>query len=124
MSDIRDEIAARYAALAVRSQTLLLAKLGARLTLLARGETYDQHGGVADSARLRAFNEAQHRILGQLVRLLTADERRYPDDVFANVLVDQFEILQLDLAEISNALDRARDDRGAGNIRLAEAGDN
>jgi hypothetical protein len=121
MSDIRDQIAARYTALQGRSQILVLAKLADRLTLLAR-DTYDGQVGVTDGARLRAFNEAQNRVVAHLVRLLTGDEHRYPDDVFANVLVDQFDILQLDPDEILRMLDRARDDRGTSTIRLAEAG--
>ena len=52
--------------------------------------------GVADSTRLRAFNEAQNRIAAQLVRLLTADQNRYPDDVFASVLVDQLQMVGVD----------------------------
>jgi hypothetical protein len=94
-SDLRQRIAAQYAALDSRSQALLLVKLADWLTLMAR-DTYDQHGGVANSTRLRFFNEAQNRILAQLVLLLTADDRRYPDDVFANILVDQFQSLNLD----------------------------
>lgn len=122
MSDVRDQIASGYAALKDGDQIALLAKLADRLTLMAR-DTYDRQGGVADAARLRAFNEAQHRILAQLGRLLTADAQRYPDDVFANVLADQFGILRLDPAEILKMLDRVRDDRRSTGIRLAEAGD-
>ena len=92
MNDIRQRISSRYLALDRKEQMLMLAKLADRLTLMAR-DTYDLEGGVADNVRLRAFNEAQHRILAQLLGLLTADERRYPDDVFANILVDQFDIL-------------------------------
>jgi hypothetical protein len=70
------------------------------LSLMAR-DTCDREGGVADSARLRAASEAQNRILAQLARLLTADDRRCPSDVFANILVDQFWTLGLDAAGIS-----------------------
>ena len=100
-SEVRQQIAVQYAALDSRSQVLLLVKLADWLTLMAR-DTYDQHGGVTNSTRLRCFNEAQNRILAQLVRLLTADDRRYPDDVFANILVDQFEALNLDPGGIAN----------------------
>jgi hypothetical protein len=100
-SEVRQRIAAQYAALDSRSQVLLLVKLADRLTLMAR-DTYDQRSGVANGAKLRSFNEAQNRILAQLVRLLTADDRRYPDDVFANILVDQFETLNLDPGGITD----------------------
>jgi hypothetical protein len=95
MNDIRQRISSLYLALDHRQQILMLAKLANRLTIVAR-DTYDLQGGVADAARLRVVNEAQHRILAQLLRLLTDDARRYPDDVFANILVDQFNNLSLD----------------------------
>jgi hypothetical protein len=94
MNDIRQRISSRYLALDRKDQILMLAKLADRLTLVAR-DTYDLEGGVADNVRLRAFNESQHRILAQLLRLLIADEHRYPDKVFANILLDQFDILRL-----------------------------
>ncbi|HTB43954.1 MAG TPA: hypothetical protein VK741_10045 [Acetobacteraceae bacterium] len=91
----RNRIAAQYGALDCARQAVLLARLADRFSLMAR-DTYDQSGGVADAARLRAFNEAQNRILAQLLRLLTANAQRYPDDVFANILVDQFQTLSID----------------------------
>ena len=81
-----------YAAMDAQSQMVFLAKLAHTLTIRARG-TYDMHGGVEDSVKLRAFNEAQHRISAQLLHLLEGDERRYPDDVFANILIDQCQTL-------------------------------
>jgi len=98
-NEIRQQIAARYGALDCRDQTVLLARLADRFSLMAR-ETYDPNGGVCDAARLRAFNEAQNRILAQLSRLLTANKQRYPDDVFANILVDQFQVLRIDPEQI------------------------
>jgi hypothetical protein len=95
MNDLRQRLAVQYATSSSQSQVLFLVKLANRLTFLAR-DTYDDHYGVSDSVRLRSFNEANHRIAAQLVHMLAADEKRYPDDVFANILVDQFEILKLD----------------------------
>ena len=76
-------------------QSLILARLANRLSLIAR-ETYAVGEGVSDGKRLRAFNEAQNRILAQLERLLAADPERYPDDVFAGILMDQFRSQQVD----------------------------
>jgi hypothetical protein len=98
-TETRKRIAARYAALDTEHQAILLARLADRLSLMAR-ETYEPGEGVSDSTRLRAFNEAQNRILAQLVRLLTSDPQRYPDDVFANILMDQFQMLRIDPAQI------------------------
>jgi hypothetical protein len=95
MNDFRQRLAVRYATSDREGQALFLAKLADRLTLFARG-TYDGHYGVAEPTRLRSFDETQNRILAQLLRILSTDEHRYPDDVFANILVDQFEVLKLD----------------------------
>jgi hypothetical protein len=80
--------------MSAEDQSLCLARLAHRLTIDAR-DTYDRQGGVADTARLRRFNEAEHHILGQLLKLLAGDQRRYPDDVFANMLVDHLEALRI-----------------------------
>ena len=93
--DIRKRIAAQYVALGDERQAVLLARIADRLSLMAR-DTYDTNGGVSDGTRLRAFNEAQNRILAQLLRLLTHSAQRYPDDVFANILVDQIQQLHMD----------------------------
>jgi hypothetical protein len=95
LTGTRKGIAARHAALAGEQQAILLARLADRLSLMAR-ETYEAGDGVSDSIRLRAFNEAQNRILAQLVRLLTGNPQRYADDVFANIHVDQFQALRVD----------------------------
>ncbi len=66
-----------------------------------------QMAGVEfDGARLRAFNEAQNRIQAQLLRLLTASTQRYPDDVFANILVDQFQALRVDPEDLRGLSER------------------
>ena len=51
--------------------------------------------GVHEPERLRLFNEAQHRILGQLNSLTSDRKERYPDDVFANIFTDWLEALRL-----------------------------
>ena len=38
---------------------------------------------------LREINEVQHRAIGQLCKLLDADDERYPDDVIARVLIGE-----------------------------------
>ena len=97
--ETRKRIAGQYSAPDSMRQAELLARLADRMSLMAR-DTYDPNGGVADGARLRSFNEAQNRILAQLLRLMTASTQRYPDDVFANILVDQFQTLRIDPEQI------------------------
>jgi len=94
-AETRKHVVARFAAMGAEDQVLVLVRLANRLSLMAR-ETYAAGGGVSDSDRLRRFNEAENRILAQTERLVMSDSRRYPDDVFADILCDQFEMLDLD----------------------------
>jgi hypothetical protein len=112
MSEIRQEISGRYIALGCQRQIELLVRLADRLALSAR-DAYGEDGVGADGTRLRAFNEAQNRILGQLLKLVISDERRYPDEVFANILVDQFAMLQIDPGEILQSVDRCASGRSS-----------
>lgn len=101
--EIRRAISTDYAALDVSKQATVLAVLGDRLSLLAR-DTYNQSGGVADSDRLRKFNEAENRILAQLARILSRKTQRYPDDIFANIVIDQLIGLDISLDEFSKLI--------------------
>ena len=105
--DVRARFAARYGNLDILAQQRFLIDVGNYLTLVGR-ETSGLNGDVLDSLRLRAVNEAMHRVLGQLWRLANDDERRYPDDVFANIIVDQYKILALDPERLMPIQERSR----------------
>jgi hypothetical protein len=95
MNDVRATVVARLAGLDVGNKIIILATIINKLSFEAR-DTYDKRGGVSDCKKLRQFNEAINRVSSQMIRLLAEDERRYPDEVFANILADQFEALRLD----------------------------
>jgi hypothetical protein len=109
MTDVRQWPSANFATSGRQGQIVFLAYLADRFALLAR-DTYNEDGGVADPARLRAFNEAQHRVSAQLLALLTGSDRRYPDDVSANILADQFAMLHI---TADHVIDDLRADRPA-----------
>jgi hypothetical protein len=94
MKDIRQDTIARYSAMDLQHQLIFLTRLASRLTLVGR-DTYDRQGGVADGGRLRTVNEVQNRISSQLLKMLKDDKRRYPDDVFANILIDYLQELKI-----------------------------
>lgn len=98
MSDsIRNEVTTRYRALDLRSQEELLANLAHRLTMIGR-TTYAVPEGVADPRGLREINEAVHRIVDQLRLMVAGNPERYPDDVFAGILVEKTEAVGLKAA--------------------------
>jgi hypothetical protein len=94
MKHLREHLVSVYTGMTNSAQAVFLARMLLRLNVLGRG-TYSVGEGVEDPALLRKFNEAQNRIESQLVRLLLSDLKRYPDDVFANIVFDQFEMLGL-----------------------------
>jgi hypothetical protein len=76
------------------AKQIFLAKLGEWLTMVGR-DTYKGHVGVGDATRSRVVNEALHWVLDQLHQMLPSSAHRYPDDVFANILADQIEALNV-----------------------------
>lgn len=96
---VRRTLAERYAALDPQTKELFLAKVGYWLSLDAR-TTFRVGDGVDDPDRLRAFSEAHHRIFDQLTSMLLGSNQRYPDDVLANILVDNVAHVRLDPANL------------------------
>jgi hypothetical protein len=99
MADIRQDASARYAAMDVQQQLIFLAKLAQRLTIVGR-DAYSGQGGIPDSEKLKSINEAQNRISSQQLKMLTNNERRYPDDVFANILIDYLQELKINPEQV------------------------
>lgn len=69
------------------AQVEALLRLAYELTLVGRASYEGASGQAAD--RLRAVNEAQHRVVSHALAILTADPRRYPDDVLLAILLEQ-----------------------------------
>ncbi|HKD29926.1 MAG TPA: hypothetical protein VKC66_28940 [Xanthobacteraceae bacterium] len=94
MNDIGQDASARYAAIDIQHQLIFLSRLAHRFILVGR-EAYDDHGDVTDGGKLKSINEVQHRISSQQLKMLMGDGRRYPDDVFVNILVDYLQALKI-----------------------------
>jgi hypothetical protein len=103
MNDLRVQFSDIYAKATPACQARFLAKLLSYLTMMAR-TTYRLGQGVSDGDLLRSFNEAQNRIADQLSHLLDEELRRYPDDVFANIIVDNLVNVRFDQEKIGNLL--------------------
>jgi len=110
MKKVRKHLASVYGELSEAAQAAFLARMLLRLNLLARGTYSPGDDGVDDAVMLRKFNEAQNRIESQLVGLLQSSPKRYPDDVFANVIVDQFEQLGISQSTVADIVEASRRD--------------
>src|SRR5580704_3676599 len=78
-----------YSALPPKGQTRFLAILAHEITVWARNAYPEiEKDREAAVSRLRAFNELQHKVGGQLIPVLEDDPKRYPDDVFVDILFD------------------------------------
>jgi hypothetical protein len=113
MSTPREHLTTVYTEMTEAAQIVFLARMLLRLNLLARG-TYAVGDGVEDAVMLRKFNEAQNRIESQLIRLLLSDGKRYPDDVFANIIADQFELLGISTRTAAEIIESSRAASSAG----------
>lgn len=83
-----NDLIERFSKSSEPQQIAFLSRLVAEITLLGR-ETYEAGTDeVIDPQRLRALNELQHRVASQLVHLLEGDQKRYPANVFAKMLVE------------------------------------
>jgi hypothetical protein len=84
-----DNIKAAFSSLSVERQTRLLALLALEWTVRARGAYPGQVDQREAGRQLRAFNEVEHTITGQLAHLVAGDAGRYPDDVLIDVLFEK-----------------------------------
>ena len=74
---------------------------------MAERGTYVAGGyGVHDGPTLREVNEGAHRIFDQLRLMLMSSDQRYPDDVFASILVNKFRAAKLNPETILKFFDR------------------
>jgi hypothetical protein len=87
-------LAQTFSALSSDEQAGLVAQWSHLLTIDARDTYIPGTQGIADPVRLRGFNEIQHRVSSQLLSILEADDKRCPDDVFLNNLVESAQELR------------------------------
>src|SRR5262245_15044845 len=69
-------------------QVRFLALLGMNLTITGRDTYEPQTEDLIHPARMRAINEIQHVIFGQLYALANDDSHRFPDDVLVAIILE------------------------------------
>ena len=75
-----------YSHLDEQEQSRFLSHLAYELTIAARDAYAPENDSITDPARLKAVNELIHVLIGQQVKLLTQETKRYPDSVFSKTL--------------------------------------
>ena len=81
-----DDAITVFSKMTEEEQGRFLATLAHEITIVARGTYVPGTEEVADPPRLRQWNELQHLIVGQLIKLLDRNKMRYPDDVLIQSL--------------------------------------
>jgi hypothetical protein len=76
-----DDAITAFSKMTEEEQGRFLATLAHDITIVARGTYVPGTEEVADPPRLRRLNEAQHLVVGQLIKVLNRNKKRYPDDV-------------------------------------------
>ena len=100
-----NDIIVIFSSLEVEEKISVLARLALELTILARDTYAVDSESVLKPGQLRAYNEIQHKLLGQLCKFLAHDTKRYPDDVFFNIITDMAEQSEL-LSHFQAALEK------------------
>jgi FPC/CPF motif-containing protein YcgG len=83
------EVLDTYVPLNDQAKVVFLTRVSHALTISMRGvydSTEDPHQLIE---RFKGSNELQHQLSSQLRHLHQEDPRRYPDDVFINILVEK-----------------------------------
>lgn len=81
------EFSSEYAALSNTDQLYFLARLAHTITIRVRASHIGEPETESTPSRLNALNEVQHQIAGQLTHMVRGDTNRYPDTVFAEILL-------------------------------------
>ena len=82
-----NEIKSRFLALSTNQKERTLSLLAHQLTVYARDAYEEIEEGGKGAIKLCAFNEVQHNVTDQLAAMLRDDDKRYPDDVFIDIVV-------------------------------------
>src|SRR5947209_4258490 len=84
------ELKTAYRHLPPSKQLFFLAVIAHDLTIRAREFIYPQKGEeLLAVSKLRCFNELLHSVTSQLVHIAADDSRRYPDEVFVEILFEK-----------------------------------
>ena len=75
-----------FLGLAEDQKILFLSFFAHEITISARGAYPEQVEQNDEIGRLVTFNELQHNITSQMAHMLAKDEKRYPDQVFIDIL--------------------------------------
>ncbi len=80
-----------FLVLTAEEKIAVLTRVAFELTIFARNTYLPDSDGLKHPEQLRIYNEIQHKLLGQLNKILTGDENRYPDDLFLQMLLEMAE---------------------------------
>jgi hypothetical protein len=103
---------ADYSQRSPEQQIRVLCLLSFYLTLTGRS-LYGSDTSVEDRAQgLKIINEIQHSIVSQVGPLLEDSPKRYPDDVFINIIIEKSgELREAVIWDLQEALPRTADQR-------------
>src|SRR5687768_42812 len=87
MSDI--SLKDTYAGLSDEQKMLLLPLLSHQLTISARGSYPGQVPPEITNRHLVTYNEIQHQVSSMVDSLMNDSTKRYPDDVFMNIIIEK-----------------------------------
>jgi hypothetical protein len=84
-----DEVKSAFLSMSPTRKTQVLLLLAHNLTVCARAAYLPEVSDHLARKRLRALNETLHIVTGQVTHMVLGNAKRYPDDVFMDILVEK-----------------------------------
>lgn len=84
-----DNVGASFLLLPADQKILVLSCLSHELTVNARGIYPGQVEDHEAAEKLCTYNEVQHNVTSQLRHMLSNNEKRYPDNVFIDIIFEK-----------------------------------
>ena len=90
----RDEAKSAFLSMILNRKTRVLSLLAHNLTICARSAYLPEVSDDIARQRLRGINELLHIVSSQLMHTVADNIKRYPDDVFLDILFEKAEMGQ------------------------------
>jgi hypothetical protein len=89
-----DEAKAAFLSMSPNRKVRVLSLLAHNLTICARSANLPEVNDDLARRKFRGLNEVLHVVTGQLMHMVLEDAKRYPDDVFMDILVEKAQMGQ------------------------------
>ncbi len=102
------EIKPLYLTMSADRKLQILSLVAHNLTICARTASFPEVPDPVARRKLLGLNELLHLATGQMMHMVCGDQKRYPDDVFMDILLETAELKQCE-GELVQAFEWSND---------------